>query len=75
MHCVQIIQSDASSPASPHPDGHHPGREGCEPLLRAHAVKSRNIAKEMKETLVVVSHLVHQDQSFLFRGAPKTNFR
>ena len=55
MHCVQIIQSDASSPASPHPDGCHPGREGSEPLSRALAVKSPNIAKEMKETLVVVS--------------------
>ena len=64
MHCVQIIQSDASSPASPHPDGHHSGREGSEPLSRALAVKSTNIAKEMKETLVVVSHLVHQGQSF-----------
>ena len=64
MHCVQIIQSDASSPASPHPDGCHPGTEGSEPLSRALAVKSPNIAKEMKETLVVVSHLVHQGQSF-----------
>ena len=50
--CSDLPESDASSPASPHPDGCHPGREGSEPLSRALAVKSPNIAKEMKETLV-----------------------